>query len=144
MNSDAEPGASFACTEPPDICFWRCVGRVSANDFREMFAVQKRFAEGKRYILVLVDLSQLDSVSAEGRKAAALEGKHEMPIRGMAVFGASFHFRVLAQAVSTAGRLLHRDVDNPAYFCRTEAQARTWLAQRRAILLKEFPEPIPT
>src|SRR5262245_51259546 len=106
------PGASFAYVEPPDICVWRCVGYVSAADIRAMYDVQSQFAESKRYLLVLVDLTKIGAVPAETRKAAA-ERREVMPVRGTAFFGGSFHFRVVTKAVSTAIRLLFKPPDNP-------------------------------
>src|SRR5262245_35174216 len=143
MTGESEPhdrGGSFASTEPPDICFWRCVGDFSVDDLRQMYEVQERFAEGKRYILVLVDLSKLEAVSPDSRKAMVQQAPPAWPVRGLAGLGASSHFRVLANAIATAGRRLHKLKDNPCRFFRTEAEARAWLDERRAIVLKEISE----
>jgi hypothetical protein len=126
---------SSVTIEPPDVCLWRLVGPVSADTMRELYEVQWQFSQGKPYLLVLVDLSRVGPVSREARKVSA-EGPRNgqtMPVRGTAVFGASFHVRVLMTLVTKALRVMYPETaaDNPTAYFETEADARAWLDERR-------------
>lgn len=127
--------SSYVTFEPPDLVFWHLIGRVDASDIRRIYAEQVEFAADKPYILVIADVTQLEHITAEGRRAAA-EGpnRKSMPVRGSVMVGASFHFRVLSLLVSKAAQFIHRREDNPLHFVDTVPEARAWIEERRRIL----------
>jgi hypothetical protein len=128
-------GKHVVRTEPPDVFIVEFVGDLSLDEMRRIFAEQKQFEAGKEYILLLSDMSNAGSVSAEARKIIPTESKGTV-CRGMAIYGASFHVRVLATLVTTAARLLNKFSNYPTHFFDTEAQAREWLKERRMSILQ--------
>jgi hypothetical protein len=124
--------------EPPDTSFITYIGHITGDHMRKLVEVSSPFSAGKKYILLLVDLSRLDHVSreareiskAQSRKGPAAQGG-PTPLRGIATFGASFHFRAIANIGMRAYNLLTGQTDNPTRFFDTEAAARAWLAERR-------------
>lgn len=120
--------------EEPDVAHWDLVGDVTADDLREIYDVQLKFCRDKRYVFVLVNVSEIRSINAEARKLAAegpTPGKTVMPIRANAVYGASFHFRVIGTLIAKAAHFIHRGQDNPTRFFEKAADARIWFNQRR-------------
>jgi hypothetical protein len=130
MSEDICIGEHVVRTEPPDIFIVEFIGDLSVDELRRIFAEQKRFEAGKEYILLLSDMSNGGSISPEAREIIPTESKGTV-CRGMAIFGASFHVRVLATLVTTAARVLNKISNYPTRFFDTEAQAREWLNERR-------------
>jgi len=123
--------------EEPDISHWRLVGDVTADDIREIYASQTKLCANKPHIFVLVDVSKLRSVSAEARRIAAqgpTPGITVMAIRGNAIVGASFHFRIVGMLITKAAILINRGDEKPTRFFDTEANARAWFAELRQAL----------
>jgi hypothetical protein len=134
------PGSTYISFLPPDIAYWHLIGRVEASDIKHIYAEQLKFTEGKSYILLLIDVSRLVHITPEARRVASegpVAGAQAMPVRGNAVIGASFHFRVLGTLMHRAARVLTRSRDNPLHFVDTEAEGCAWLEQRRRELLSE-------
>lgn len=126
--------ASYVTFEPPDVAFWHLIGRVEESDILRIYEAQFDFAKDKPYILLLIDVTRFDTITAAGRRVAATGldgGKKAMPVRGSAVIGASFHVQVLGLLISKASKAIHRHEDNELHFCDTEAQARAWVEKRR-------------
>ena len=90
-------------------------------------------AKGKPYMLGLIDMSRVGTISPEARIIARAEAGH-FPLRGTAVFGASFPHRVIAMLANKAASLLKKDHQAIAFFA-TEAEARAWLEERRKVVL---------
>jgi hypothetical protein len=131
---DGEPrSASTVSFEPPDLTHWKFVGDVTEAEMRVLTALEKALVEGRPYLLKLVDLSQIGKVTPGGRKAGA-EKVHDVPVRGVAIYGASFGIRVLAELVARAGDFLRRIKDTPTRFFATEAEARAFIESRRAAI----------
>jgi hypothetical protein len=132
--------------EPPDTSFITYIGYITADHMHRLIEVSTPFSAGKKYTLLLVDLSRLTFVTREARaisgsmprKGAAGKGT---PHRGIAIFGASFHFRAIANIGIRALNLLTGQTDNPTRFFDTEAAARAWLAERREQLRAEGIHP---
>lgn len=133
MPNSLEPGI-FQRWEPPDTMFARYVGDLHADDVRAGQAEVKARQQGLPYFLILIDVSLLNSVSTEARRAMAENGETAKSLRATAIVGASFHFRAIGTMVARAVALLNRHNDNPIRFFSTEADARTWLAERRRML----------
>lgn len=125
---------SHITLEEPDVAYWHIVGDVTVNDIRDIYDIQLEFCKNKQYVFVLADIRGIRSITAEARKLSA-EGPNRrataMPIRGNAIFGASFHFRVIGTLVAKAAQFIHKSQDNPTRFFQNEADARAWFAQRR-------------
>ncbi|HVK67193.1 MAG TPA: STAS/SEC14 domain-containing protein [Polyangium sp.] len=119
--------------EPPDTAVWRFVGDISETEMRELTSREKSLIAGRPYLLKLVDLSRTGTVSAGARRAGA-EKVHDVPVLGVAVFGAHFAIRVLADLVVRAGSFLRRIDAVPTRYFATEAEARAWLAERRVLI----------
>jgi hypothetical protein len=124
--------------EPPDTSFITYIGHIGGDDMRRLVETSRPFSAGKKYVLLLVDLSRLGHVSPEARAISKTQSRKgpagqegPTPLRGIATFGASFHFRAIANIGFRAYNLLTRQTDNPVRFFDTEAAARTWLAERR-------------
>lgn len=114
--------------EPPDIFVWTLVGDVDVNVMRELADTQERLSKGMP-IFVLLDVTNLASVSADARKEGVR--KRDVNVGGMAYVGASFHIRVLATLVDKAASVLHRKNVVPARFFSSKAEALAWFAERR-------------
>jgi len=119
--------------EPPDVTVWKLVGDVSEGEMRELTSMEKSFVDGRPHLLKLVDLSRIGSVSAGARKAGA-EKVHDVPVLAVAIFGAHFAIRVLADLVVRAGSFIRRIDTVPTRYFATEAEARAWLEERRALI----------
>ena len=92
--------------------------------------MQIDFSRGRARVFFLIDLSELESLSNAVRRAA-IEGLNQMPVRALAVYQAPLTARVLAKLIITGMRLFGKHI--PLQFSDTEAEAREWIAQRRAL-----------
>jgi hypothetical protein len=129
-------GSTIFRWEPPDTCFLVLVGDVSGEDMRRLIAAALAQTASMTYTFGLIDMSRLGAVAPEARLVAKNEAT-AIPMRGTAVFGASFHHRVIATLINKAGSILKKD-HQPIAFFATEAEARAWLTERReALLTKE-------
>lgn len=121
---------SFVVFESPDTTVWRFNGDVSEEIMRSLTLREKQLIEGQTYLLKLVDMSGAGTISAGARKAGA-EKVHDVPVLGVAIFGANFAIRVLANLVIRAGSMMRKIDTVPTQFFQTESEGRAWLAQRR-------------
>ena len=128
--------------EPPDLYITTFVGDIDAADLMRIADEQNRLFEqqlpgGRDYILVLADVSAIGRITADARKTFANLAP-SVKVCGTAIIGASFPIRVIATLVNKAANLLaNRAQSNPVCFFGTEAEARAWLAKRRAIVAQE-------
>lgn len=108
-------------------------GDVTPEHMRDAMAVLVSCAEG-RPLFVLNDLRGLKEFEAGARKAAAKEARTGV-VTAVACFGASFHVRVLLSMVIKAIYLFAPSRAGSALveFFETEAEARAWLAEKRAL-----------
>jgi len=116
--------------EPPDTTVWRFNGNVSEELMRSLTLREKEMIEGRPYLLKLVDMSGAGTITAGARKAGA-EKIHEIPVLAVAIFGANFTIRVLANLVIRAGSLMRKIDTVPTQFFENESQGRAWLANKR-------------
>jgi hypothetical protein len=93
----------------------------------------RRLADGKPRVFLLMDHSNVDSISAEARKVA-LEATQDLRIAGGASFGASFTVRVLVSLLARAHSIFWGEDAKVIRFFRTEAEARAWIEERRRAL----------
>jgi len=109
-------------------------GQVAQVDFGDVGKLYDlAVGAGKRFILTLVDMSLLDNVLSGDREAAFRETKH-LPLRGTAILGANIGMRIVLGLGFKALKLLGKG-EHPLRFFDDEAEARRWLAERRAVLL---------
>lgn len=130
--------SSYVTLEEPDIAHWFLIGDVEETDIKRIYDAQMDFCRGKELILLLIDVSLMNSMTSGARRAAAAgpePGKKVMPVRGCAVIGASFHIQVLGLLVAKAARVLNPQDDNVIHYCDTEAQGRVWIEKRRRDIL---------
>ena len=118
--------------EPPDILFMRLSGPVSEEEAKEIDRVHLAWAAGHPRVFFLLDLSGLESIDPEGRKDASRTVR-ELPLAGVAIYGAPMKARVLAKLVFTAMNLFKASSADrfPIEFVDTEAEARAWIEERR-------------
>lgn len=116
--------------EAPDTTVWRFEGDVSESIMRGLTHQEKRMIEGCPYLLKLVDMRHAGTISPGARKAGA-EKVHDVPVLAVAIFGANFAIRVVANLVIRAGSILRKIDTVPTRFFETEAEGRDWLEKRR-------------
>lgn len=130
---DAAIETSTVTFEPPDTTVWRFRGDVSEDVMRALTYHEKRLIETRSYVLKLVDMRFAGNMSSGARKAGAAK-VHDVPVQAVAIFGANFAVRVVANLVIRAGCIL-RNIDTvPTRFFETESEGRSWLEKRRAEL----------
>lgn len=125
--------------EPPDICVAVFVGDIDGVVMRRMNEELKRAAEGRDHIFFLIDQTRAGSVNAEARRLG-VEGARGINILAGAVFGASFHMRVVMTLIVRVLRLVQNQQGNLLQFFATEAEARAYLTERRRALFGELGE----
>jgi hypothetical protein len=136
INDQPSPEVSFHRWEDPDVTFLAIIGDLSRPEMRRILDETNASAKGKPYIFGLIDMSRVGTISPEARVVARTEAGHFL-LRGTAVFGASFHHRVIALLANKAAALLKKD-HQPIAFFATEAEARAWIDERRReVLAKE-------
>jgi hypothetical protein len=107
----------------------RVVGPASLDELRSIADWERGFWEGRASLQVLVDLSAAGPLAGSLKDLSALyDGA---PLRYVAIIGASFSARSLANVVIRAARLLGGRALDVRFF-RDEAAGRAWLAERRA------------
>lgn len=125
------PAQSTVVFEPPDTTVWRFHGDVSESAMRELTHRERQFIDGSPYLLKLVDMTRAGNISAGARKAGA-EKVHDIPVLAVAIFGANFAIRVVANLVIRAGCIMRKIDTVPTRFFVTENEGRVWLETRRA------------
>ena len=125
------PAQSTVDFEPPDTTVWRFAGDVSENAMRTLTHRERQFIDGSPYLLKLVDMTHAGNISAGARKAGA-EKVHDVPVLAVAIFGANFAIRVVANLVIRAGCIMRKIDTVPTRFFITENEGRAWLEMRRA------------
>lgn len=136
-------GNHFLEKEPPDL--WRITihGDVSPQEATEFLEVDSALCKERGYALLLVDAADVGRVPPETRRAAVEMAKKHPDYRGSsAVFGVSFYGRTLLGLTVNAVRLLAGERSFVRFFSE-EAEARTWLASRRAIYLAKTDKSGP-
>jgi len=114
--------------EQPDAYSVALIGNVSGSDMVQYNAEIARYAEGKRWLLVVADMTRTTSFSPQARR----ETVHiPLAIRGVAMFGVSARLRIPLTILYKAFSLVRRKISTPMAFVETETEARAWVAERR-------------
>ena len=119
--------------EPPDACSIRLVGEVPEAELRAMYDTLAEYTKGQPRLRVLGDTTRMGALSPGVRQIIA-EGSLMLPDFSVAVVGASFTVRVLAQLILKAVILTSKRRNREIAFFETEAEARAWLDERRHIV----------
>jgi hypothetical protein len=123
-------GEQMIWIEEPDLFCMRFRGTVDPASFRAMLAFQHTWCKDKKHYFVLCDLSGIDAVPLETRRAL-----HDFRKRGSATaacFGASFPVRIMADMVGRARRALGlAPASSLTRFFATEAEARAFIQKER-------------
>ncbi|HRI63011.1 MAG TPA: STAS/SEC14 domain-containing protein [Polyangium sp.] len=126
------PGRVLFQFEPPETLYVTYLGTVDGQTVRaSRLDAQPLLRQLRRHFLIF-DVRQLQSITADGR-LATVERPPEgtSPLRGVAVVGATFHFRTIGTMMARAAEVLYGHVNNPIRFFDTEEEARGWLDERR-------------
>lgn len=131
MSSYPMIGKHVTAFEEPDIIFMHLSGPVSAEEGAEINRLHRELGMGRDHVFFLVDLKELDGIHPSVRKESG-ETLKELPLRGAAIYQASFKARVVAKLIITAMNLFRSEDDKaPIEFFDTEAEARAWIEMRR-------------
>lgn len=130
MSQRDDAGASQVTFEPPDIASIVWVGNVDEAEMVRIVDASWALAGEPPDLFLLAHVSRMGSVTAQARLAAA-EGVRRTNVRGCAILGASFATRVLITLTDKITSLIGPH-DAPMRHFETEADARAWIAQRRA------------
>lgn len=115
--------------EPPDLCVLTFVGSVAPEDIHAVFMERARLVAGLPDIYMLIDVSQVTSVSPAARKTIG-DRSGGVPVRATVIIGAPFAIRALATLVSKGVEMLKGGRDTLLSFAATEAEGRAWLVGR--------------
>lgn len=122
---DRKIGRHIVHFTDPDLFHIRFIGDVRGSDFGEL---GEFFREAAGKIFLLVDATQMGTVSAEARLVK------QIPISaGSAVFGAPFQARVALSILNKVYMMVNKDQAVPLGFFDTEEEARAWLARVRRV-----------
>ena len=125
-------GETMIRYEPPDICYLEVVGAPDVAEAIKLMDAVRRFSEGKDVFFTLNNVARTSGFPPDARRFVA-DRMRAMPIRGIAIFGASFHMRVVLTLFSKARGLVFGDQKrSPMHIFATEAEARAWIAEQRA------------
>lgn len=126
--------------EAPDTCFIDYTPELASATLLAIFEQLKRFAADKRFVFTVNDVSRLRHVTPDVRKVA-VEQARLTPIRGLVILGASVHVWAMGLLISKSIQVFTKSTDRmPFHFVHTEAEARAWLAVRRAAVTVEMGE----
>lgn len=126
-------GAQLFRWEPPDTGYVTYSGDLDGPTVTAFTGEVSKFTSRQPRVFTIVDVSKVGRVNADARKASARGGK-DVPMRGIAIVGASAHLRIISSLVSRAMDALFRDIETPTRFFQTEAEARAWIAERKHAL----------
>jgi hypothetical protein len=118
-----------------DLVTLRMRGRLSVEELRRSLRVVEQSLEEQGRVFVLVDHSEIGETGPEIRRELA-EWARARRLSGIAVCGASLGLRAVSGLLVRGIALLYDrpDLIERVAFVRTEAEARAFLAERRARL----------
>ncbi|MDI1433964.1 MULTISPECIES: hypothetical protein [Polyangium] len=131
----AQAGDSVLEVEEPDLVIYRLGGVVEGHQLRTLRVAEGQWNEGKRYLLVLVDISRQMSSTMDARKASTEPalGTHN---RAIAICGGNHYVQVLSDLAVRAMRSLTRTEVQVRFFPDEEI-GRAWLHAQRAELVSK-------
>lgn len=128
MNERVPFGTHWLEFEPGPLIVVRFVGTYTRHDALRMAAViRDRYPPGLRYF-VIADALHLGSTDADARKQH-VDWVLSRPPRAVATISSSIVTRTLGTLIQNAHQLLS-GTKVPSIFCKTESEARSWLAEQ--------------
>lgn len=79
---------------------------------------------------IFIDFSKVDTLSADARRVIG-ERSRDVNVKALAMYGASFHLRVIAKLVNAAIAMFKKDAVAQDFFSQRE-DAVAWLEAQRA------------
>ena len=125
-----------------DVIGAQFAGELVRDDLEVLSELLRRIRGEHGRCYMLADAAGLTGISSEARKVLSERG-HDDPdgqISGVGVHGISFAMRALSIMTLTTIKLLTR---RPVvvHFASDEADARSWISQRRALDMNAAPPP---
>lgn len=140
MSKRSNGGPSYVTFDPPDIALVVWIGDVDETEMARVVDETSVVSGAPPDLFLIADVSRMGSVTGGARRAAA-EGSKRTNVRGSAVVGASFAARVIITLTDKIQGVIGVN-DCPTRHFATEAEARAWIAERRATLAAQrAPEP---
>lgn len=132
MEKEQHIGQQYTAFEQPDIIHLKLSGVVTFDECRKINEYHLAWGQDLPLCFFMIDLVDLKELSATVRKEASSTVKL-LPMRGMVVYNAPLHAKVLAKLLLTAANLFRgsKEVENPVHFADKEADARAWIESRR-------------
>lgn len=132
MTYEQHVGPQYTALERPDIIHLKLSGVVTLEECQKINEYHLAWGQELEHCFFMIDLGDLKELSATVRKEASSTVKL-LPMRGMVVYNAPLHAKVLAKLLLTAANLFRgsRQVENPVHFADAEADARAWIESRR-------------
>jgi hypothetical protein len=110
-------------------------GTVSAQEMRDMLALEDARSSNAAYALTICDVREFGGMDGPTRKISA-DHPRRCPMFFTAYVGASFSLRVVIAMYEKAVNLLHGEKYASAFF-DNHAAARAWLLAKRATMRGE-------
>ncbi len=129
MASPQHVGKHEICVEK-DVIVCRYHGAVSIDEIAAIHRIIEEQMSVQPRLFQVCDLRDMEGLNRDVRAWIA-KWSNEHRLAGVALFGASLVMQVAASMIERVARLLYRTETPPVYFCRTEAEARTWVDRQR-------------
>lgn len=131
MKSYPMIGKHICYFEAPDTIFMRLIGEVGAKEGRHINDRHIEIGQRLPNMFFLIDLGELDGIHPDVRKEAG-EILKRLPLRGAAIYQASFKSKVIAKLILTAMNMFRSEEEKvPIVFFETEEAARAWIEAKR-------------
>lgn len=124
-------GTNEMIFEPPDTIMVVFSGVVDRHGASRVVDEVAMWSQHKPYVLVLMNVSRVSSISPDARKVLTTNG-HRFPPRALALFGGSFATHVLVDLMDRASWLLGSKNRRVKHW-PDETSARTWAAEMRNV-----------
>jgi hypothetical protein len=121
--------------EPPDLLIIRVSGEITFEDIQGFSAVTAEHTASWPYLLYISDNTHMTTMGPEARKAATSMSEGGPAMRGFAIIGGGA-MAIISSMLLKMISLLRRG-EFPTVMRKTEAEARAWIDQRRAEIVKE-------
>ena len=131
MSNDPTVGRHICVFQEPDTIFMELNGEVSAKEGSFMNQLQVQMGQGKERLFLLIDMGGFEGMDPEVRKESGLTMK-TLPLRGIAVYNATFKAKVIAKLIVSAMNLFKSSAERaPFEVFDGPDSARAWIARRR-------------
>jgi hypothetical protein len=126
--AEATVGAHRLVFEAEDIIICHFGPTLTEKEMLAIIELQVAHVRGKPYFL-LIDLTRIGSIPAPVRRTIGMSAK-VVKLRGIAIYGGSFHMKALAKLINTALSIFGKN-PFPQEFFEGEEAAMAWLRELR-------------